>query len=343
MIEKPEFKKMKKDELVELLEAHWISIENAKNSITIIDSKISEIESKSTIATTAAENIASIYTDLTTKNTEIKEICSNIETINEDVEESREVINDFYNKLVDDKEGGIKGIKTKIEEIQTNFETLLTEYIAKCKSKEAEHQTTFSTVLKDVETKRNETFQSMENERKTLFKKIEDLLPSATSAGLASSYKDAQDNIKSIPRLWCAFFIVILGLFGWYAYFLLAQQDHSIGAVLAHVLTGSPLIWLAWYLQRSISQQSRIFQEYNHKQRVMNLYEGFVRAIHESGSKDQKVQLLTIMLDTVKSNPANIMGGHETLLESLISKFKIPFLNNKLEAINTIVKSTDNA
>jgi hypothetical protein len=75
----------------------------------------------------------------------------------------------------------------------------------------------------------------------------------------------------------------------------------------------------------------------------MNLYEGFVRAIHESGSKDQKVQLLTIMLDTVKSNPANIMGGHETLLESLISKFKIPFLNNKLEAINTIVKSTDNA
>ena len=131
-------------------------------------------------------------------------------------------------------------------------------------------------------------------------------------------------------RLWKAFSIVLLGLFGWYVYFFVffvVKGSDSLGAVLAHVLTGSPLIWLAWYLQKSIAQQSQIRQEYNHKQRVMTMYEGFVKAIDESGSKAHKEELLSIMLKTVQSNPADILNGHDTLIDSIASKAsKIPSL-----------------
>ncbi len=51
------------------------------------------------------------------------------------------------------------------------------------------------------------------------------------------------------------------------------------------------------------------------------MYEGFVRAIDDFGTESQKEQLMTIMLKTVESNPANILSNHETLIDNLKSHF----------------------
>ena len=73
----------------------------------------------------------------------------------------------------------------------------------------------------------------------------------------------------------------------------------------------------------------------------MNLYEGFVKAIDESGTEEQKYQLLTVMLETVRANPANIMGGHETLLESVISHVKLPGGLGKTNKVQAPPKESD--
>ena len=327
MTEKPDFKKMKKDELLTLLEDHWKQIAGAQNSLATIakhSQTVNDLVGKSNDAWTQIETT---QTKVTTSKKAIDETLASINTIKADVKDSLTNITDFYNELFDDSdekvctEAKINQLKKSFEEELGNLQSQSTEIQNEEKKKFSDLQTNFEAQLKTK-------FESVEARYHILFEKIESLLPSATSAGLAGSYKEAKTEINT-KLLWGAFIVVVGLLFGWYAYFVYKTPTQSLGAIVAHVLTGSPLIWLAWYLQRTLSQQRRIYQEYSHKQRVMNLYEGFVKAIHESGSEDQKIQLLNIMLKTVESNPANGVGGQETLLENLMEKLPIPKVKNK--------------
>jgi hypothetical protein len=69
--------------------------------------------------------------------------------------------------------------------------------------------------------------------------------------------------------------------------------------VTLRVLIAIPLATISAFGFASLALYRRLYEEYNHKQRVMELYGSFRKEIGENGTAEQKTQLLTIMLDAV--------------------------------------------
>ena len=80
-------------------------------------------------------------------------------------------------------------------------------------------------------------------------------------------------------RYWVGFVLSLTILLIGYLYFLLiplsSDKPFEWTNIAVSTIAGVPLLWIAWYCQRSISQINRIREEYNHKLRIMKLYDGF--------------------------------------------------------------------
>ncbi len=174
---------------------------------------------------------------------------------------------------------------------------------------------------------------------------IRSLLPGAGAAGLASAYAQAKARYGALPyeekvTLWNAIF----------AFFNLLKGHSS--NTLHYVLFIAPLIFVTWHFSdlaqivndpngggatwelilmklaismpaipvslfgwSSLKTQRRLFEEYNHKQRVMQLYHSFKKEIDEFGNDAQMKELLAIMLKTVADKPALVMNEHDTQID----------------------------
>lgn len=62
-----------------------------------------------------------------------------------------------------------------------------------------------------------------------------------------------------------------------------------------------PLATLSGFGFASLQNYRKLYEAYNHKQRVMELYGSFSEEIKANGDDEQKKALLTIMLNTVAS------------------------------------------
>ena len=180
------------------------------------------------------------------------------------------------------------------------------------------------TPINSIKTKNHEYIKDQEEKfeklHKDLEKKILDLLPGATVARLSNAYREAKERYGSVPdkentgdRWFYALFIIPLGV----VIFLILSGD-TVGlldmiddkgninsnALLNRFLISSPFATLSWFGWSSIRLNRRLYEEYNHKQRVMQLYHGFNGEIEEYGREDQKQKLLDIMLQNVADKPS---------------------------------------
>lgn len=164
------------------------------------------------------------------------------------------------------------------------------------------------------------------------------LLPSAGAAGLASTYYDAKARYAptsyagkpggGAERMSLAKWVT-KRLFGYnpasvvatvffYALFILPIlcivyifydvlhhlpngniNNLDLKILLLRGLIALPLATISAFGFTSLRQYRRLYEEYNHKQRVMELYASFRKEIEDNGTDDQKKALLTIMLDAV--------------------------------------------
>ena len=83
-----------------------------------------------------------------------------------------------------------------------------------------------------------------------------------------------------------------------------------------------PLIWIAWYGQRNISQRKRLSEEYNHKLRVVQMYLMFITNESSYQLKDKK-KLENTLLDAIARNPSEIYGRDETMLDKIAEIFRV--------------------
>lgn len=138
--------------------------------------------------------------------------------------------------------------------------------------------------------------------------KIEGLLPGATSAGLASSYQDAQKEKKTWPY-GIGFVVSLIVLTGAYLYsFVYKSPPTDLSTIIIRATIGFPLIWIAWFCQRSLSQMTRISEEYRHKEKMMRIYDGFSKQIEQSTDaeegKTKKIDLISVTIKAIEKNPA---------------------------------------
>ena len=241
---------------------------------------------------------------------------------------------DFINDKVNDK---VKGVQTQydiakeltecIEKQQNQANDLMSKIHTQNENTETyvseiEQQKSKITELTDkIEIQYNTITEFIEENQinyKELFGKIETLLPGATSAGLSSSYREARIE-KKTKWYWVGFIVPLIILIGIYFYMLLSESNWM--QIVTRTIVGLPLVWIAWYCQRSISQINRIKEEYHHKQMVMDVFSGFSKEIDEltknnpEQNKEKKSKFISVVIDVIKKNPSEKIDPSETFLD----------------------------
>lgn len=262
---------------------------------------------------------------------EIESVQSSLQKIKLFVDEHGQILEDLPAKLGEAQQQSAEieglnqttvGIKQEIGEIKEDVERKQKEvtsfYSDLLKGKEATGETPHR--VPSIKEQIKNFQESSEKQFAKLKAKIEGLLPGATSAGLASSYQDAQKEKKSLP-LWIGFIASLLALMGGYFYsFVYHSPPTDLSTIAIRVTIGFPLIWIAWFCQRSISQMTRIREEYRHKEKVMRIYDGFSKQIEQSTNaqeaKAKKVDLISVTINAIEKNPAEKLDPSETLLDS---------------------------
>lgn len=100
--------------------------------------------------------------------------------------------------------------------------------------------------------------------------------------------------------------------------------------ILYKISVSLPLLWVAWFGQKNISQRKRLSEEYNHKLRVIQMYLLF-NTNEKSYNLEQKKELEGTLLGVINDNPAEHLGKGETMIDSILEKFYIAGFYKKLK------------
>ena len=116
-------------------------------------------------------------------------------------------------------------------------------------------------------------------------------------------------NIKGIM-----FYTLFIAPLGFIVYFILfgdlklgefiVDEKFNYNALWNRFFISSPFATLSWFGWSSIRLNRRLYEEYNHKQRVMQLYHSFKKEVGLHGTEEQREKLLDIMLKNVGDKPS---------------------------------------
>jgi hypothetical protein len=204
--------------------------------------------------------------------------------------------------------------------------------------------------------------------KQNLESEIRELLPGAGAAGLSSAYVQAKSRYghkeydKEPFALTCwpkanALAVkfdkcihVITGNFSTIIYYVMFLapliymfyhidllfkdiQNIDLKVLIFKSLLSLPLGLVSWFGFSSIRLNRRLYEEYNHKQRVMQLYHGFKQEIEEHGSEEHKKALIAMMINAVQDKPSLAMHkydqGGEDFFKSCMSNIFFPSKNEQ--------------
>ena len=211
-------------------------------------------------------------------------------------------ITKYHNQLLDDKKG--KSIKTSVDEYIKN------------------QQEDYKKLRQGLETE------------------IRDLFPEAGTSGLSSAYFEAKRRYGAVPykkltedeeaaktkwhflKIWGHYIatntkgimfytlfiaplvaIITLMVYGksWGLDEFIINNKLNFNALWNRFFISSPFAVISWFGWSSIRLNRRLYEEYNHKQRVMQLYRSFIKQITD---ETQKKRLVNIMLENVSDKPS---------------------------------------
>ena len=181
-----------------------------------------------------------------------------------------------------------------------------------------------------IKTDVNKYIKNQEDTFKQLEGIIRGLLPGAGAAGLASTYlnakkrygvvsvhemsDDGKENFWHVVTtgfktlLFYSMFIVplvaIVLMFGDVIDKLGNSQSNIYSLLLIRFFIATPLAGISWFGLYSIRVNRQLYEEYNHKQRVMELYHSFSDVLEEYNAEEYAKNLLGIMMETVNAKPS---------------------------------------
>lgn len=161
-----------------------------------------------------------------------------------------------------------------------------------------------------------------------LLKRVDGLLPGATSASLASSF-NAQKNRFAEPQkrwlktfIWCIVGLVLVALPSFLAALGVPVMEHSTSSTTSEIWRGLllrmpiviPLVWLAIYAGRNYMLSLRLEEEYAYKEAVSTAFEGYKREMKDIGVGDAAnpsplIRLCGNILAAIAERPGRIYEG----------------------------------
>ena len=150
---------------------------------------------------------------------------------------------------------------------------------------------------------------------KGLIEKINTLLPAATSAGLASAYRESKEGDAKKTRRYtvCFALSVVFLLVAGIAIARLNPEISNLEQLFYKLFISSPiftpLIWLCLFTSKRRSEYSRLEQEYAHKEALAKSYGGYKKEITELESEDKLLltSLLGAAVDSLAFNPSTTL------------------------------------
>ncbi|WP_415886612.1 hypothetical protein ACMXYO_01165 [Neptuniibacter sp. QD37_6] len=171
-------------------------------------------------------------------------------------------------------------------------------------------------LLESYKVKQEETYAALN-------KKIESLLPGATSAGLATAYSDMRESFNkpilisniifyislvflvlgavamSVETFWAADSIIKFKEFG--------NWDSILKGLLYKLPFYGPVLWLAYFASKRRSEAQRLQQEYAHKESLAKSYESFKKQIEdlEGDETEMKKSFILKAVDAITYNASD--------------------------------------
>lgn len=268
----------------------------------------------------------SLSTSIKTTYKETSDIHQNLTTLLESSKSKTAELQAFYDQVFgltslenqDDRQKGLKAeIDARIEQLKTQ---------------ETEHET----------------------RHKTMLIQIEALLPGATSAGLASSYKTLKDRfefpIKNYTNIFYgsmaalifgSLIFVIDSVALWPPQVSLVKAagwEEMLRTMLTRLPIVLPVIWLAVFSATRRSQYERLQQEYAHKEAFASSYESYKKQLQDLGAGTETLQqeLIAKAIEAIAFNASKTLDGDHTekppIMQAL-DKISTDDLKKLIEAI----------
>lgn len=188
--------------------------------------------------------------------------------------------------------------------------------------------------VKDFEKEQKEKYNALNDE-------INSLLPGATSAGLATAYRDMKDSfetpIKNAGRLFFGTIgiLILVSIFSavdtiggdtWIEFVKLQEWDVVLKSIVFKIPFYAPVLWLAFYATKRRSEFQRLQQEYAHKEALAKSYNSYKKQIQDLDDKDLEMQKEFIMkaIDSIAYNASETLDakhGDKMPSHDLIEKF----------------------
>jgi hypothetical protein len=171
---------------------------------------------------------------------------------------------------------------------------------------------------------------SQRTRHQTMFDKVEALLPSASSAGLASAYKALKDRFeKPIQYYTRAFYGSLTVLFvGGLAvvsdtasfwppsvtFVSASNWEAMLQTLLTRIPIIVPIVWVAIFSATRRSQYERLQQEYAHKEALASSYESYKKQLQDLGAGTEELQkaLIAKAIDAIAYNASTTLDGKHT-------------------------------
>ena len=181
--------------------------------------------------------------------------------------------------------------------------------------------------------------QDQKHRHEALFNKIENLLPGANSAGLASAYRVMKMSFVEPIKNYTLYFYCSLALLGVGSLLLWVENfsidpfsvtfvgikpwDELLRALLGKVAFFIPVVWLAIFSATRRSQYERLQQEYAHKETFASSYDSYKKELRELGDSTSELQklLLDKAILAVAFNASSTLDGKDHLEKPPVLKF----------------------
>lgn len=281
-----------------------VDLDSARHQVTSSKEQIDKFKSD---ADSHLKSIEAVRQSATEASEKIGKLLAELVDEMEDGEPSKmEALEDCYNSVLSKKEQ-IDTILKKIFE----FETVIFG-----KNGE-ENGNNLRNRLSNFEIINNQKFEEWNKNYDTLFKKIEGLLPGATSTGLAKAYQDQGKNHQVPYWIWTGVFVLTTGGMIWFSIEHLrvpSTFQETFNGILSKVPFFVPAIWLAIFASKQQSKSKRLQEEYAYKETLSKSYESYKRevmSLPDSEEKQEMIEkLLQSMVEMMRYNPSETLQSN---------------------------------
>jgi len=255
--------------------------------------------------------------------TQIDEFKTKIDTAHKDITEKCQKIDNLHKEIFSSTEEN-SSIEEDIKNIQEKFNNdynlveekkeKLDSYYKKIFGEKGADGNVIGGLEKEINDKiikLDELYKQKEVAYNTLFKKIESMLPGATSIGLAKAYEDQKKKFSLPNFFWTLLFVSSTSIMIYFGFTHVSDSKtfwEAVSRVFSKLPFFIPAIWLAAFASKQQSQNKRLAQEYAYKESLAKSFDGFKKQIDMlEQTEEHKAVLLKLVENLVlmtSSNPS---------------------------------------